>query len=743
MADNTTETPYPRIQYSADGSQKAFAFPFGVLEADDLLVYIDQLPATGYAVSGLNDPEGGSVVFATPPVAGSTITLVRRTPATRSTRFEDGGPFRAAAINAELNRLLFLSQEDRAETARALRAQPFDATLDLRLPPSAERANRLLGFDSAGRPTGYGFAEVPLGTDISGHPATASGATTARALGEHLARWVDVRDFGAKGDGVTDDAAAFHAAIAAAQSRSVLLYVPASATPYVLGSSLTLDGLGIVGDGPGSTLKLAFASGAGVRLDGDRPRLAGLRLIGPGAAVWPTTAADVDLDGVSLDGVLVASTAVGATLARVDVAGCRVGLAVAGGLRTVVGGVYAYNRYGIEFRADAVGAAFIDGPEIRACSEGVRCLPAAALGHLAVRGGAVASCGAAVSLDAPASGWRTVELSDLYFDGNLDVDVEAGPRQSVAIRGGRLNGGGRRAGTALNLLADGATEDAPSLTIENSRAETTGVATVDLSGGSNLNLLAPGDALVLLGDADDIDDTWTLLKATRAGIVHRVVTQAASMAQVELAAAGQRPLLQAGDTVRVIGRSGQASVDTVGAIEPADGDLWLRAEDHCRVLSVHNAMPASGAEIDGTNGDFHLLPGVPGDVATVSGVEFIHGAVNGALSRLITLEIDQNAAAGITPPSAVGIALMFSHGSLGDPGACVFTYRADAMGYTQLLSTATESEVEVLQLTALTGTTGNPDKFTISAHSDGKIYVENRMPGTARRLSLHLIGAPL
>lgn len=49
--------------------------------------------------------------------------------------------------------------------------------------------------------------------------------------------WVDVRDFGAAGDGVTNDRAAFEAADAAADGREIM--VPAG--DYFIGSSLTLD----------------------------------------------------------------------------------------------------------------------------------------------------------------------------------------------------------------------------------------------------------------------------------------------------------------------------------------------------------------------------------------------------------------------------------------------------------------------------------------------------------------------
>ncbi len=48
--------------------------------------------------------------------------------------------------------------------------------------------------------------------------------------------WVDVRDFGAAGDGITDDKAAFEAADDAAAGRSILV----SAGSYLIGSSLTL-----------------------------------------------------------------------------------------------------------------------------------------------------------------------------------------------------------------------------------------------------------------------------------------------------------------------------------------------------------------------------------------------------------------------------------------------------------------------------------------------------------------------
>ena len=274
MSNTFTRDPQPRIRYAGDGARTSFDLPFPILAGDDLLAFVDDQPATGFAIAGLGEPTG-KITFLEPPAAGTTITLLRRTEGIRETEFVDGGPFRAATINAELDRIMMLIQENREEHNRALRARAFEGDLDLCLPPVAQRANNLLGFDSSGQPMVFGQSELPISGDASGQLVTPAGATTARALGEHLAAVVNVRDFGAIGDGVSDDSAAFQAAIVAAQARSGVAYVPASPNAYVIGAALVLDGVGLVGDGPGSMLKLALASGFALQLTGDAPRARG------------------------------------------------------------------------------------------------------------------------------------------------------------------------------------------------------------------------------------------------------------------------------------------------------------------------------------------------------------------------------------------------------------------------------------------------------------------------------------
>ena len=373
-------------------------------------------------------------------------------------------------------------------------------------------------------------------------------------------------------------------------------------------------------------------------------------------------------------------------------------------------------------------------------AHGIRSEAGALLDRATLAGGEVSRCGRAIDLLAPNAGHRVVEISNLQLAGNLEIDVSIGPRHSAAIRGCCIDAAGKRSGVGIELLASGQTELAPGLIVENTRADVTQVTPTFLSGGTSLDLLEPGDLIVLAADGDDVDDLWTTLKATRAGVVHEVVSQTANSAEIALASAANQPLLQPGDVIRVVGRSGTATVDSVGASAPAATYTWLRADDHCRVLAAHNPMPADQIDLVGSNAELRHLPGLASEPVAISGVQLRQKAVNGALSRLVTLEIAQNTAVSFTPDSIIGMVHVFGHASLGDPSAAVFSYRADALGYTQLVAGVGTVEV---QTGMLTGTTGNTNRFTFSAHTDGKIYVENRLAGPPRTVSLFVVGAPL
>lgn len=299
----------------------------------------------------------------------------------------------------------------------------------------------------------------------------------------------------------------------------------------------------------------------------------------------------------------------------------------------------------------------------------------------------------------------------------------------------------------VDLQAFGETADAPALLVEDTYAPATDVAVMDLSGGSNLDLLAKGDLIVLAGDADDIDDHWTSLKATRGGVIQKVTSQTTTTATIKLASASLLPRVQVGDQIRVVGRSGMAMMDSVAAGVPAGDFVWLHVDDHCRVFATHNPMPRDQIELGGASTELRYWPGLGSEAVEISAVELDRGALNGALTRLYTFEIAQNTAVSFTPPATVGMLQVFPVSlALGDPIGAIISYRADGLGYTELLAsgqTTAPSDVELRQLTALTGTTGTSGKFTYSAHTDGKIYIENRRSGPPHTIAVYVIGAAL
>ncbi len=145
----------PRIQYTADGVQVAFTYPFPIFTDADVEVYEDatlKTLTTDYAVTGAGNSSGGLVTLNTAPASGVVVTLKRALAIKRTTDFQESGEFRAKVINDELDYQTAVLQQLGDDLGRGLRLAATDPATVLTLPDAATRASKYLGFDASGGP---------------------------------------------------------------------------------------------------------------------------------------------------------------------------------------------------------------------------------------------------------------------------------------------------------------------------------------------------------------------------------------------------------------------------------------------------------------------------------------------------------------------------------------------------------------------------------------------------------------
>ncbi|WP_156092802.1 hypothetical protein [Rhodovibrio salinarum] len=281
MPDVRVADARPYVQYACDGVQTVFTYPFLILAADDLVLVLDDgTTPTGVTVRGVGNEAGGRVTCATPPAAGRTLTLFRDMAITRTTDFLEAGEFRASAINAELDRLTMLLQQLEALTGQALKRAPEDADTALILPPADARADAVLGFDAAGRPSVVtGSARAAAQAADSAHSAgqserVAAASATSAASGAAVAQQAaaSAHAWAAKAAQASMAAERRRADLVAVRAR-VAARVPSVAVMPVFGLDATLgagaDALSVIRSG---TAHVTDAKGQLVPVPANTPR---------------------------------------------------------------------------------------------------------------------------------------------------------------------------------------------------------------------------------------------------------------------------------------------------------------------------------------------------------------------------------------------------------------------------------------------------------------------------------------
>lgn len=297
----------PIVRYVANGTQTVFEYPFPIFASEDLAVYFDGARQyAGFDITDAGQTEGGTIAFDSAPLSGVVLTLERLLPLERVTDFLEGGDFSAQAINNELDYLTASVQQVNRYISSMLRYSDDEVPSVTTMPDRGMRANKALGFDGNGDPVAVSLEGSMAAPDFT---ALGSGAVT-RTSQDKFIDAVSVKDFGAKGDGLTDDTLSIQQALTAYDS----VYLPEG--NYLISGTITIgEKQSFVGAGQTSNLLCQDNSFNALEVIADYATLSkfriensdiGIKLYGRDRPCVQTSVSDIVIRGanigVQLDG---------------------------------------------------------------------------------------------------------------------------------------------------------------------------------------------------------------------------------------------------------------------------------------------------------------------------------------------------------------------------------------------------------------------------------------------------------
>lgn len=297
----------PLVRYVANGLQTIFEYPFPIFASEDLKVYFNGAPQySGFDVLGAGETNGGTITFDTAPADGRIITLERRLPLERVTDYLEGGDFSAVSINNELDYLTGSIQQVNRDLSPMIRYSDHETPGNTILPGRLIRANKALGFDGDGNPVAVSLEGSMAAPDFT---AAGTGAVT-RTSHDKFSDTISVKDFGATGNGLTDDTLAIQQALAAYDS----VYLP-EGTYFITGTITVSERQTLRGAGETSVIKCQDNSFNAVEVVADYATLSnfrieggniGIKLFGRDRPCVQTSLSDITIfqasTGVQLDG---------------------------------------------------------------------------------------------------------------------------------------------------------------------------------------------------------------------------------------------------------------------------------------------------------------------------------------------------------------------------------------------------------------------------------------------------------
>lgn len=261
----------PRRQYTGNGVQTAFSANFEFRAASDVVCNVDGVTKTlntDYTLTGAGVSGGGTLTFTSAQANGAIITIYRDMSIARTAdQYASYGQIPAEVLEQDLDDITMKMQQLEVLVGRASRVSMTETVTasDMEWPSKATRAGKYAYWNAT---TGKlePATQLTAGTTLSQstigsylYPRTAAEIGAGITPTQYHYPELNVKRYGATGDGSTDDITAITNALTVGAYLGAMVYMPPGkyivSTPVRIPEATGLDGAGYMGGAYAGTVQ--------------------------------------------------------------------------------------------------------------------------------------------------------------------------------------------------------------------------------------------------------------------------------------------------------------------------------------------------------------------------------------------------------------------------------------------------------------------------------------------------------